>query len=92
MLKEIQIDEKKNKQCWLAYLDLLGTSKRIESPEWEDVFEIYAESLQFFKRDGCDEHLIFKTSFSDSFFYTPLMQPVFHIAHSIRLLGTSSAR
>ncbi|MBL0211970.1 MAG: hypothetical protein IPQ13_13830 [Holophagaceae bacterium] len=67
MLEEIRIDPTKNNQCWLAYLDLLGAGRLIESEQWEDVFCIYAESLKHFKRDGFDEHLVFKKSFSDSF-------------------------
>ena len=67
MLREIQIDPTRNRECWLAYLDLLGSSHLIESGLWEEVFYIYAESLKHFQRDGFDAHLVFKNSFSDSF-------------------------
>ena len=67
MLREIHIDPTKNRECWLAYLDLLGSSNLIESGKWEKVFYIYAESLKHFQRDGFDAHLVSKNSFSDSF-------------------------
>ena len=67
MLKEIGIDPAKNKIRWVAYLDLLGTSKLIESEHWIQVFSVYAESLKQFRRESFDEYLIDSFSFSDSF-------------------------
>lgn len=67
MLKEIIIDPAKGKERWVAHLDLLGASRLIESKHWEQVFSVYAESLEQFRRDSFDEHLIDRFSFSDSF-------------------------
>ena len=67
MLKKIEIDPVKGKERWVAHLDILGASKLIESKHWSQVFSVYAESLEKFRREAFDEHLIDRFAFSDSF-------------------------
>ena len=67
MINEIWIDPEKNKERWVAHLDILGISKLHESKRWDQVFSVYADSLDHFRREAFDEHLIDRVSFSDSF-------------------------
>lgn len=82
MLKEIIIEPAKGKDRWVAYLDLLGTSKLIESKHWIQVFSVYAASLEQFRLEAFDEHLIDRFSFSDSF----ILYTVDHSAISYRAI------
>lgn len=67
MLHRIDIDPTKRRECWVAHLDLLGASRLLETQRWEQVFLVYAESLEQFWRKAFDEHLLSRISFSDSF-------------------------
>ncbi len=52
---------------WVAYLDLLGIKDLINTSYWTKVFEVYADSIDHFKKDSFDSHLLKKITFSDSF-------------------------
>jgi len=66
-LQELAINYNNMAERWVACLDIMGVKRIIKGKYWLQVFDVYAEAINNFKRDAFDGHLIRRITFSDSF-------------------------
>ena len=51
-LEGVALKSDGNVNRWVAYVDLLGTKDLIDTSYWKRVFGVYADSINYFKKDS----------------------------------------